>query len=293
MGGIDEDVGVYAYRPKNLRKALEIMDRSRVIPFAGGTDLMVSRKSWSGLTPHFEKPVLFIGHLEELKGVKSDKGHLKVGTACTFSSLIESDTVPFSFKVVISQIASPAIRNRATIGGNVCNASPAGDSLPLLYALSASVVLCKKDAQRSLSIDDFISGSGKTVLSENELVKEIIVPSKKFNLFFYRKVGLRRVNSCSKLSFIGFAQFENGIITDVRIAFGSVAPTIIRSRDIETRMIGKTGREIENIMPEISSLYSSLLQPIDDQRCNKKYRRAISLKLLHHFLQNELILKIQ
>jgi len=284
---------VRAYRPLNFQNALSIMQEIRVTPLAGGTDLMVSRRRWSGLSPLFNEPVLFIGHLEEMKKIESDTHDIRIGAGCSFSSILKNELVPEVLKIVLLHIASPAIRNRGTIGGNICNASPAGDTLPLLYALDASVIVERKGAARTLPIEKFIAGPGEVDLKADELLKEIIIPRKSFNIVFYRKVGTRRTNACSKLAFTGLAQTEWGKIVDIRISFGAVAPTIVRSREIEESLKEKTGKEIEKLVPAISRFYEGLLKPIDDQRSNINYRRIISLKLLRYFLQTELVSRIQ
>ena len=268
------------------------MRENRAIPLAGGTDLMVSQRRWSGLSPLFAKPVLFIGHLEEIKRVEPDIINIKIGSACSLSSLLEHREIPEVLKIVISQMATPAIRNIGTLGGNICNASPAGDALPVLYALDASVVLQRKAEIRTLPIEKFITGPGETVLKDDELLKAIIIPKKSYNVGFYRKVGTRQANSLSKLSFQGLARIEEGKISDIRISFGAVALTVIRSREIEGILIEKSGKEIEKLIPEVSSLYSEVIKPIDDQRSNIRYRKTISLKLLRYFLRTVLPSKI-
>lgn len=283
---------VRAYRPPDFQSALTIMRENRAIPLAGGTDLMVSRRRWSGLSPFFAKPVLFIGHLEEIKQVEPDITNIKIGSACSLTSLIEHREIPEVLKIVISQMATPAIRNIGTLGGNICNASPAGDALPVLYALDASVVLQRKAEIRTLPIEKFITGPGETVLKDDELLTSIIIPKKSYNVGFYRKVGTRQANSLSKLSFQGLARIEEGKISDIRISFGAVALTVIRSREIEELLIEKSGKEIEKLISEVNSLYSAVIKPIDDQRSNIRYRKTISLKLLRYFLRTVLISKI-
>lgn len=275
---------VRAYRPKNLGEALKIRGETRAIPMAGGTDLMVHRKRWPGLAPLFERPLLFIDRLREIATVGSDAENVRIGACCRLSSLFENGEVPGILKTAISQMASPAIRNRATIGGNICNASPAGDTLPILYALDSSVVLESSNGSRTLPIDRFITGPGETALRHDELLKEILIPKGEFNTVSYRKVGTRAASSCAKLSFVGLAQRREKTVEDIRICFGAVAPTVVRSRPIEERLKGKNTGEIETMISEIRGLYSSLIQPIDDQRSNAYYRKTISLRLLDHFL---------
>ncbi|MCK4329190.1 FAD binding domain-containing protein [candidate division WOR-3 bacterium] len=280
---------VSAYRPENLKEALLRRKEFRVIPFAGGTDLMVKGRRWSGLAPHFKLPVLFIGHLGELKNVELEQNCLRIGSCCTLSYLLENENMPQAIKIALWMFASPAIRNIGTIGGNICNASPAGDTLPVLYAVNASVVLKNMNGIREVPIEQFIKGVGKTVLQDDELLKEIIIPIKSFDIIYYRKIGTRKANALSKISFLGLAKMKNGLIEDIRISFGAVAPTVVGSREIEDRLKGKTKKDIKQIIPEICSQYSTLLKPIDDQRSNAYYRKTVSLRLLKHFLTTEIL----
>ena len=149
---------VKAYRPLSLEEALLIASRQIVTPLAGGTDLMVHHRTWSGLPPRFENPVLLIGHLEELKGLRKGKAMLRIGASSTLSMLMESGDVPPLLRACIRQIAGPSIRNRATIGGNVCNASPAADSMPALYVLNARALLAGKGGTRTVSIQELVEG---------------------------------------------------------------------------------------------------------------------------------------
>lgn len=283
---------VKAYRPLDFEDALDIMRGMQAIPFAGGTDLMVSHKNWSGLLPRFERPVLFISHLEEIKKVEVTRDFITLGAACTLSSLLKNNKVPQALKTVIAHIASPSIRNRATIGGNICNASPAGDTLPILYALNASINLESKGNRRTVPIEEFVIGPGQIAIKKDELLSRISISREEFNIFFYKKIGTRAGYSCAKLSFTGFARTERGKVTDIRISFGAVAPTVVRSREIEENMKDKTGDKIERMLLEIMRSYGVLITPIDDQRSTGRYRRSIALKLLQYFLQKVLLQSI-
>ena len=276
---------------------------------------MVQRRRGTGLVPDFTPAALFIGHLEELKNISSESAFLYMGACCTYSRLLESPSVPPALKKAIEEIGSPAVKNRGTMGGNVCNASPAGDTLPVLYALDAEVVLRSSGSSRILPIEDFILGPGKTSLQSNELLTGIRIPAGDFPVTVYRKVGTRRANALSKLSFIGLARENAGqaresaqltqensdptnqtaanaagrkhdnIALDVRIAFGAVAPTVVRSRENEALLRDMLGGGIDGRIGEICDLYSPLLDPIDDQRSNALYRKEVSLRLLKDFLE--------
>jgi CO/xanthine dehydrogenase FAD-binding subunit len=267
------------------------MQKAGATPLAGGTDLMVHHRNWSGLPPRFDKPLVFIGHLDEIKGIEDGGDDMTIGSACTLTSILQNRNVTRILRTAVALIASPSIRNRATIGGNICNGSPAGDTLPTLYALDATLVLQRGGVTRKLPIADFISGPGKTVLHDGELLTAIIVPKKDFDATFYRKIGTRAAYSCSKLSLAGLVQHHRACVEDLRIALGAVAPTVLRSRAIEERMVGKTAGEIEAMIPEITELYTAILKPIDDQRSTACYRSGVSIRLLRHFLHTTVLSK--
>ncbi len=282
---------VTAYRPRTLEEALSLMQKAGAVPLAGGTDLMVHHRNWSGLSPRFDRSLVFIGHLDEIKRIEEDQKNITIGSACTLASILRNNEVPRILRTVVADIASPSIRNRGTIGGNMCNGSPAGDTLPTLYALDAILLLRSEKESRKLPIADFISGPGKTVLRNGELLTGIILPKIDYDLAFYRKVGTRAAYSCSKVSLIGLVKYHRGRIADLRIAFGAVAPTVLRSQDIEERMVGKTGEEIDRMIPEITQLYAAILKPIDDQRSTACYRSAVSIRLLRQFLLRAVVQK--
>ena len=108
---------------------------------AGGTDVMVLHKNRRGVPPKIGKPIVFIDHLSELKRMFKNDRDLHIGAGCTYSELLEDPFIPIALKNAIKTIAAPAIRNRGTLGGNICNASPAGDTLPLLYVYNAKLLL--------------------------------------------------------------------------------------------------------------------------------------------------------
>ncbi|UCB46483.1 MAG: FAD binding domain-containing protein [Spirochaetota bacterium] len=280
---------VDTFKPQSLQEAVDVLSDKGAILFAGGTDLMVQRRRRGGLIPDFDRPVILIGHLKELKEISNSTREIRIGSCCTYTALLSHKAVPEILKTCVSQIASPGIRNRGTIGGNICNASPAGDTLPVLYALDASVILARDNKERVLPIEKFIKGPGTTVLEADELLTRIIIPHSSFNKFFYKKVGTRAYNALSKISFTGLALKKLRAVEDVRIAFGAVSPTVVRSKDIEAQIRGKDIDAIQKMIPEILSHYSKLIDPISDQRSNRRYRKTVSLNLLNSFLKNYML----
>lgn len=281
---------VKAYRPVNLSEALEIRSKEKTIIFAGGSDLMVKHRTWSGVAPDFPYPLLLIGHLEQLQGISVNNNTLKIGAACTLTQILNDRKIPDYIKLPISQMASPSIRNIGTIGGNICNSSPAGDTLPMLYALEARLEIQTKNSTYSVDIADFITGPGQNKLKPDEILSQINIPLPDYNCCFYRKVGSRKANSISKLSFFGLAHTTASHMHEVRIAMGAVSPTVIRSLEAETLLKGINCSQIPQLLNSILACYTNLLNPIDDLRSTKEYRKKAALELLKYFLVKELVL---
>jgi xanthine dehydrogenase FAD-binding subunit len=245
---------------------------------------MVKHRRHSGLVPQFERPVLFLNCLQELRYITVEGAALVIGAGTTLTDLLGDSRIPSALKQSVAQMAAPAVRNVATLMGNICNASPAGDTLPALYCLNARLVLARGGEERRVNIEDFIREPGKTGLRDDELAKAVILPMERFDVVDYRKVGTRKANALSKLSFLGLVKVEEEAIQDVRIAFGAVAPTVMRSRQLEREITGWSKKELAQRRPELLDAYSRLIVPIDDQRSTAHYRRIISLRLLDRFL---------
>lgn len=276
---------VEAYRPETLKEALDLIKERDFLLISGGTDLMVKRKRCSGVEPLFDKPVVFIKDLVELKNITFKDGILTIGSACTCSEIANSPLVPDYLKKVVLSMASPGIRNMATIGGNICNSSPVGDTLPALYALEASLVLESFRGIREIPINKFIVGPGRNIKEKDEILKEIKLNIKDFNKILHRKVGTRNSIALAKLSFMGLSKVLDGKIKDIRIAFGAVGPTIINSKELEMEIIKKGVINKEDI-EEIKEKYSRIIKPIDDQRSKAKYRKGVCLNLLGYYLED-------
>jgi len=274
---------VDGYRPANLAQALRIRAEHECLPLAGGTDLMVQHARGSGVRPGFHQPLLFLAHLTELRRIVPDGQTLRIGAAVTLTELLHCDQVAPVLRDIVLQMASPPTRNLATIGGNIGNASPAGDTLPYLYALNADLIVQSIAGIRQVPVADFITGPRQTTLQRHELITEIIIPRQSFTLSYYKKVGQRRGMSLTKASFLGLATIADKRITDLRIAFGSVAPTVVRSLPAEALLIGKPVADTARRISGVVRRYESLIQPIDDARSTARYRRQVCLNLLTGF----------
>lgn len=273
-------------RPKNLNEALELLSKDEYTVMAGGTDLMVQRARGFALAPEFDKPLLFIEHLSELKKIYIENDEIHIGACAILTDIMQSEIVPPVFKEMIGKMASPPTRNMASLAGNICNASPAGDTLPYLYAVDAKIVLQSCDEKRTMLVSEFITAPKRTVLKANELVIDVIIPNKVYSYNVYRKLGQRKGMSLTKASLLGMADIEDGQILDIRIALGSVSAIIARSIEIEESLKNQSTEAVKNDVAIILAQYDHLIKPIDDARSTALYRKKVSLGMIADFLEN-------
>jgi len=277
-----------SFRPDSLEEALRLRRETGCIPFAGGTDLMVRYKNWTGVPPAFPKEVLFLSHLRELQSIKRQGAALVIGAGVTFSQLATFPDTPAALRQAVLSIAAPAIRNIATLTGNVCNASPAGDAICALYTLDARVEIRSLEAVREIPVMQFITGPGRTLLKDDELVTALRIPLRQTNIHAFKKVGTRKANALAKLSFAAVGEVKDRVIDALALSFGAVGPTVIRSTELEKRMAGKSFAALNEMIPSLIDSYSAMIAPIDDQRSTAEYRKQVALNLLENFLKNTL-----
>ena len=251
-------------------------------PFAGGTDLMVLLEA--GTLP--QRRLLNIWGLPELRGIDVEADHVALGALTTYTEILEHATVCAEFPLLAEAArltGAVAIQNRGTIGGNIANASPAADLPPALLVYDARVDLVSARGRRRVSYEVFHQGYKQRDLAPDELIAAVIVPRAKATWRqSYRKVGTRRAQAISKVCFAAAADLRDGVVADIRIALGSVAPTVVRAREAESVLRGST------ISPEIIAAARSALArditPIDDIRSTAAYRRQVAGNLLEDFL---------
>ncbi|WP_134701345.1 xanthine dehydrogenase family protein subunit M [Ammoniphilus sp. YIM 78166] len=278
---------ISSYRLASLQETMAQLSKEDCHIMAGGTDLMVQHKSPMGAPAHFDKPLVFIDHLTELRGIYQQNQDLHIGACSTYSELLEHPLIPNILKKAIREIAAPAIRNRGTLGGNICNASPAGDTLPLLYLYNAKIRLRSAKGERAAEIHDFIQGPRRVNRLKDEIVTEILLPDlqKDRTSLVFEKVANRRADAIAKVSFAGSIQVDEGQIHDARFAFGAVGPTIVRSKELEQKLRGEAFPLKGKVMDAILADYDRLIKPIDDQRSTALYRKTVALNLLRYFLE--------
>jgi len=263
-------------KPKDLSEALRYLQEGGK-PLAGGTDLLVAVRKGT------ESPdlLVYVGELPELRVLREEKDGLEVGAALTHAELLTNPaTERFPIlRSVLRTIGSPAIRAMGTLGGNIVTASPAGDSLVALYLLEARVRLISAEGERELPISEFIVGPRQTALRPGELVRSVFLPWLSGEpQSFFRKVGRRRALIIAIASLGALVWVRDGRVERARLALGSVAPTVIRPKEVEEALVGRpvSPEAWEDLVP----LLSAATKPISDLRASAEYRRKVAGRLL-------------
>ncbi len=272
------------YIPKNLEDALNYMKNGKSKVIAGGTDLMIQSRAWSETPPKFTTNMIYILNLQELNYIQSQNDIIRVGAVTPYETLLDNLHTPEIFKKIILELASPALRYVATLSGNIGNASPAGDALVGLYLYDAVITLMSFEGKRHISIDELITGPKKTAIKDTEMITEITLPNLNHTKTSWIKVGGRRADAISKVSFAGLVNLDGETIKDIRIALGAVNATVVRRKEIEKTLIGRTVEDVVKDIDVILSAYEPYIKPIDDQRSNARYRKHVALNLIKDFL---------
>ena len=272
---------VKCFMPQTLEEALEIRKNYHAVILAGGSDLMVSKSMGAGITPAFDSPVMIITGVKELKGIrKTDDGRVEIGALTTSAEISASDLVHPLLKDAASRMGAIALRNSATIGGNIGNASPKGDMPQPLILLDAKVVLKSQEAERILPVDEFILGSKKTALADDEIITKVILPPQNFTHIFFRKIGMRRANAISKLTLSAAATVQDGVVVDFRASSGAAGPKVARSRKAEEILIGKKLSELPQVKEEFLDAWNGVISP----HAMPEYRRNTTRRMLAYFI---------
>jgi len=273
--------------PASLEELFAIWQRHPdAMPMAGGTDLLVKLRSSDRSDM---RPLLLLNSIPELTCITTDTGQLRIGAAVTLSHIIAHPAVQANAPILAdaaAQIGGPAIRNMATIGGNVCTASPAGDTLPPLYLLEVEVELLSPSGARRLPISDFILGPGKTALQPGEILTRVTIPKDKtFTTSRFEKVGRRKSLAIAVASLAAmFSLTEDGTMTEARLAWGSVGPTVVRLNGLEQQLQGRQPSALD--LRQIVEQVKTGVSPIDDIRATAAYRRSVSANLLVRLLES-------
>lgn len=269
------------YAPKTLEEALGLINdlRQQAVILAGGTDL-VPKMNYNKIHPN---NIIYINNIG-LNYIKKEDGKIKIGATTTLAELLKNKVISENASVLkdaVKVMGSMAIRNAATIGGNLVNASPAADSAIPLMILDAELVLKSNEDERTVKVEEFFTGPGETVLKSNEILVEIIIPVCSGKSVF-KKLGKRKSETLSIVNTGARVVLEEGYCKEARIAIGSVAPTPLRCRNAEKILENKKITE-EVIQSAVDAVIEDI-SPIDDQRATAWYRKQVAGVLMKRTL---------
>jgi xanthine dehydrogenase small subunit len=273
-------------RPRSAAAAVRMKaDHPRAVPLAGGTDFMVA---WNaGHLNH--RTVLDLSGLDDWKSIRELSGSLWIGALATHATIGEHAAARRRLPLLVQAcavIGGVAIQNRGTLGGNLANASPAGDTFPPLAVYDAIVHVVSRDGRRTLPVREFFAGVKKTRLGPGELVEAVEVPflERRPTRHLFRKVGTRAAQALSKTVAAGLLwRGRDRRVRELRFALGSMAPTVRRLAQVEAFVIGK--RMTPEMVEEACALLDRDVAPIDDFRSTAEYRLHVSRNLLRSFLE--------
>lgn len=273
-------------RADSLQQAVQISGENPGCYFiAGGTDLMVKLKE-KLIDPAV---IVDISRLEELRGIKWNNGRLTIGAAVTHTEIYESAVikqyVPALAKAA-GLVGSPQIRNQGTVGGNIGNASPAADTVPVLLAYGAQVRVATGSGFKEIELDHLFTGPGRTVLQPGEIITEIILPVRQSGQGGgFQKLGKRKALSIAVVNAAAWLQIDDssGKVAGVRLALGSVAATVMRATAAEDILLGQV--ITEPLIQQVAEQVSKAVRPIDDVRSEAVYRQQTAGILMKRALE--------
>ena len=255
-------------------------------PIAGGTDVMVRITGEIGEPP---ARLLDLWRLDELRGISSDGGAITLGALTTYTEIRRSAPCREHLPALVeaaATIGAAQIQNRGTLGGNIANASPAGDTLPVLLALDAEIVVGGPRGERTIAARDFWVAYRRTALAPDELILRIRIPVGGGREARFRKIGTRRAQAISKVV-IAVAWHEGAGARewrDVRVALGSVADRPIRSAAAEAALEGRA--PTPEAADRAAEALAAEIHPIDDVRSTAEYRRVVAARALHRIVRD-------
>jgi CO/xanthine dehydrogenase FAD-binding subunit len=272
--------------PATLDEALTLLADPQLTwrPFAGGTDLMVLLEA--GKLTHTKYVSLW--GLPALRGIAASDTEVVINALTTYSDVLASEVLSAEFPLLgqaARETGGIATQNRGTVGGNIANASPAADTPPALLAYDASLEIASRRGSRRVPYSSFHTGYKSMDLAPDELIVAVRLPRpQRWTHQRYRKVGTRRAQAISKVCLAGTLAMDGGVVTEVRLAFGSVAPTPIRATAAEEAVRGK---RLDRVTIDAArAALARDIAPIDDMRSTARYRATVAANVMAEFFQS-------
>jgi carbon-monoxide dehydrogenase medium subunit len=260
------------YAPDSIEELLEMLkSKPNAKLIAGGTDLLLQMKQGTAQP----ETVISLKNVEELRGFSVSKNGYRLGAGMTLRGITRSNELTQNFPGLVyaaGVVASEQIRTLATLGGNICNASPSADMVPPLIALDAVVQLVSNQGQRDLSLSDFFKGPGESVLKSGEIMHSIFLPQPSGNMI-YSKHAPRKFMDLAVVGVAVRLAKKNGKINEARVALGAVGPVPFRAEKTEALLAGQT--LTTELMLEAGEMAAGECVPIDDIRGSAWYRKRM------------------
>ena len=258
-------------RPPTLVGALEMMSiLEHAMPIAGGTDIVPTFRDLGSKPVH----LIDLGLIEELNGIEEEDGKILIGPTTTHAQMLASKVIEASAPALHDAarwIGSVQIRNRGTVGGNLCNASPAADSAPPLLVHGAEAHICSLEEGHWIPLQELFKGPKMTVLESNEILAGLRFPAVNGAGSSFQRIGRRKGFTLSVVNVAVYIERDGENLREVRIALGSVAPTPIRAPSVENKIRDK--KMSEELVEEAAAACVEVVKPIDDVRGTAEYRR--------------------
>ena len=272
--------------PARLADAYALLAAGPLVPIAGGTDIMVRISGEIGPVP---ERMIDLSRLGELEGISLEEGSLVLGARTTYTELRRSALCREHAPALVeaaATIGAAQIQNRGTLGGNIANASPAGDTLPVLLAMDAAIELGSHRGERLVPAAEFFPAYRQTALAPDELILRVMIPLRAGRETRFRKVGTRRAQAISKvvMAVSWRSHGPSAGWSDVRVALGSVAATPIRAAAAEAALEG--ARPSPETADAAAEALAAELEPIDDVRSTAEYRRMVAARILHRIVRD-------
>ena len=270
--------------PRTLVEAHDILGRAPHRPIAGGTDVMVQITGELGPPPD---RMIDLWRLDELRGISVDNSSVTIGALTTYTDIRRSSVCRERLPALVdaaATIGAAQIQNRGTLGGNIANASPAGDTLPILLATDAQIVVGSARGERVVPASDFWVAYRRSALAPDELVLRISIPLVDDREVRFRKIGTRRAQAISKVVMALAWRGVDKQWSDVRVALGSVAERPIRATATEKVLEGAAPNA--ETARRAADAIGAELKPIDDVRSTAAYRRAVAARVLHRLIRD-------
>src|SRR5215469_6534585 len=271
--------------PANLKSILSILadEPGPWRPIAGGTDLMVQYAAGNLAA----RKLVSIWDLRELRHIDILPDEVRIGAGSTYTDLRANAIIESEFPLLstaASLTGGIANQNRGTIGGNIVNASPAADSLPALLVYEAELILVSVRGERRVPYSDFHVDYRETRLAADELIRAVCLPRRFSEYYLHaRKVAARKAQAIAKVCLAALSRVENGVVQDIRLAMGSVAPVPLRLS--ATEQVIRRKRIDSELIELASKTAAGEIRPIDDIRSTARYRSAVAGNLVSEFLQ--------